>query len=214
MKVFHFGLDKRQVDLLFSPLRTKVDVIRLLMNTIKIMLVGDKLPTERTAGMLTLRVSSMNRLIFSAVDKIFSISFPFTTLQQEDCLRFESDYCDDIDHRITSEILALVNSRHYTDFTDIFGFADAVIEAGEDHEDLWGLVRELMMFEDNYLRYDHDPIRADGKRHPLHHLDISYTSSGTFKLGLAGRVTPEVFVDILDVESDCHFLDTKCGDFR
>lgn len=65
LKSFKFDLDERQVKWIFSPLRDKIQVIELLMKIIKIILVDDKLDSERIKGKVVLRVSKMSRLFFS-----------------------------------------------------------------------------------------------------------------------------------------------------
>ena len=80
VKKLEFNLDERQVAWIFSPLRSKEQVIKLLMRTIKIMIVNDKFNNELIKGKVVLRISKMSRLFFFSQDKFFSINFPFTAL--------------------------------------------------------------------------------------------------------------------------------------
>ena len=63
-----------------------------------------------------------------------------------------------------------------------------------------------MLAEDAYVRYDWDEKRADGHRHPVHHLDLGYSAGGTFKVGLREAIDRAALVAILDIETDCHYL--------
>jgi hypothetical protein len=130
-------------------------------------------------------------------------------VEEEQSIRFSSTYCDDIDHRVTSEVLSLLINGSVSGAHEIYSLADAVIELQDDSYSLWGLLQQLMTFEDGYLRYDHDPQRVDGRRHPLDHLDLCYSPGSTFKLGFNDRITKATFLDLLDTGSDCHYLDSK-----
>lgn len=207
MKRSSYGLDQRQVDLLFSPIREKVDVIRLVMNIVKIMLINDDLPANRCRGELVLHVSSMSRVFLFTDKKFFSLNFPFKVYTDEKVLKFSSVYCDDVDNKVTSDILAIFNGQDRGRGEDIYAFAEAVLETEDSSGDFWGLVREMMLFEDGYLRYDHDPVRANGRHHPLHHLDICYSSATTYKLGLNAALKEAAFEDLLNLETECRFLD-------
>ncbi len=60
--------------------------------------------------------------------------------------------------------------------------------------------------EDGYIRYDYDLKNKNGKKHPLYHLDINYSSGVTYKVGLRHAVSDSEFQDILDVKTDCAYL--------
>lgn len=207
MKRVSFGLDQRQVQQLFSAVREKSDVIRLIMNLIKIMLINDELPPDRRCGDLVLHVSQMSRVLLFTESKFFSVNFPFAVYLDEGVLRFSSIHCDDVDNKVTSEILSIFNKSSSVRGDDIYSFAEAIFETQDDNSNFWGLVRELMMFEDGYLRYDHDPVRANGRHHPLHHLDICYSSAATYKVGLNTPLDSLAFEDLLNLGSECRFLE-------
>ena len=73
MKHLEFDLDERQVTLMFSPLRSKTQVIELLMKTIKHMLVNYRLDNQLIKGKIVLKVSKMSRLF--KVDPIVQTIF-------------------------------------------------------------------------------------------------------------------------------------------
>lgn len=206
MKRFDFLLDEHQVAWMFAPLRTKSDVILLLMKTMKIMLVPTPPPKGLQVASLILIVSKMSRLIYFSPRKIFSINFPFFVSQEEDTLRFWSNHHPDIGSKCTSDVLGFLNSQEMLSTSEILAFAEPIIDAADYDRDIWLFFRELMLWEDGYVRYDHDEERSDGHRHPLHHLDIFYTSAATFKLGVKSTITPEYLSDILDINSDCHYV--------
>ena len=45
--------------------------------------------------------------------------------------------------------------------------------------------------------------------HPVNHYDVNYENSSTYKVGLNNKIGMDEFIDLLNVETDCHFL-SKC----
>ena len=88
----------------------------------------------------------------------------------------------------------------------IFSFVDAIEEVESHIPFFWPFFRELMMFEEGYVRYDHDARNKNGLLHPLNHCDVFYSSNATFKIGLEKRISLEVFMDLLNLETNCQFL--------
>ncbi len=60
--------------------------------------------------------------------------------------------------------------------------------------------------EDGYVRFDRDEDRVNGHYHPLDHLDVFYSNKATFKLGLRAHLDESQFLDILDIGTECHYL--------
>jgi hypothetical protein len=89
---------------------------------------------------------------------------------------------------------------------DIYGFIGPVDEICELDGEIWPLYRDLLTSEEGYLRYDFDEEHEDADVHPLHHLDVFFSSNVTFKLGLAEGVDFEKMADMLDSATDCHYV--------
>lgn len=89
---------------------------------------------------------------------------------------------------------------------NVIDFADCIDEACTFDGDIWCLFRELLISEDGYIRYDHDPDNAAGDMHPLHHLDVFYSSGSTFKLGLRNSIDTATFEDYLDITTACRYI--------
>jgi hypothetical protein len=190
-----------------SPVRTKHDVVVLWMNAIKAFLANQPASTEQAEAWLSIAVKSMSRLFFglSTGRRMFSVSFPFTVRKVEGELLFFSREGILVDSQASSQILGLLDTGALA-ATDFWGFVDPVLEAVEADADMWTLLRELLLAEDAYVRYDWDEERADGHLHPVHHLDLGYSNGGTFKLGLQGSIDHARLVEILDVDVDCDYV--------
>lgn len=208
LKRYEYALDERQVSLMFAPLRTKLDVIDLLMKSIKIMLINNKLPADSIKGKLVLIVSKMSRLFYISDEKYFSINFPFAALEDSEALVFKFKTGDDIDNKFTSDVIAIISSPGALASFDIYDFLDPVVDIIEDSYNFWFLLRELLIFEDGYIRYDYDAQHTNGTIHPTNHIDVFYSSGSTFKIGLNNRIKDHHLIDLLNVSTNCHFLDT------
>jgi hypothetical protein len=156
---------------------------------------------------MTLQISKMSRLFFSSANKVFSVNFPFTAIEQDDCLRFRSIHHSDINGALTSNIISILESTTSLEAREVLEFADPIFSQADSDPDFWCLFRDLLMSEDGYVRYDHDDIRNNGNLHPVDHLDIFYSSANTFKLGLGGRISADILTDMLNLTSDCHFIE-------
>lgn len=209
MKRFGFSLDSHQIEWVLSPIRDRLDVIELLMKSIKVMLVNDQPPAEQASGSLILSVSKMSRIFFLAKTKIFSINFPYSTQFDEDSnsFSFTTRSRANIDNRRTSIILEWINGSDRRQSKELFDAPYEFIDIAPDDEELPDLLLELLLMDDGYIRFDHDIERSNGHMHPLNHLDVFFSSSATFKIGLHKKIQCEDLIDILNLHSNCHYLE-------
>ena len=54
----------------------------------------------------------------------------------------------------------------------------------------WNIYSHLMTCEPGYLRYDYDEQNKDKPNHPLNHLDINFSKTCTYKIGLPDKPRP------------------------
>lgn len=208
MKHRFFTLDQYQINDFFNPIRSKRDIITLLMKSIKLMLIGNIESNQPPQGYMYLTISKMSRLFYESHNKYFSIGFPFRVSEEENnTLKFYSEDITNIDNRITSDVLAILSEDKALEQECPFSFIDTFIENLEYQPMLWKFLLNLFMFEDGYIRYDHDEERNNGILHPLNHYDLFYSSYTTFKLGLKKQLNIEIMMDCLSIETNCHFIE-------
>jgi len=205
LKANSFPLDRFQLDMISSSFRTKVDIIRFWMNSIKIMTAYAQPDASAVVAELQVRVNKMNRLFLSSESKCFSVNFPFATLAQGAYLNFTSPSCGVIDSKMSSDVLSILSGNALL-AEEVLDFAEPILDVCDSGNRSWILLRDLMMADDGYLRFDHDPKNQNGGLHPLNHIDVFYSQSSTFKIGLANKLTLADLADILDLRSDCHYL--------
>lgn len=209
LKLETVGLDRFQLEAFRRPVRTKRDVISIWMYALKAFLIGDEFSVEKDrVGSLTIAVSAMSRLFCETEPgkRAFSVSFPFKLKLEEGERVFRSRGNYLLNSKTTSDILALVANSNALDRPDFYSFVEAVEEITIDDGYIWGLLRDVMLAEDGYIRYDWDVDGKDGNVHPEHHFDVCYSSEATYKVGLSAAVDQHMFIDLLDLETSCHFL--------
>ena len=212
-KYIDFDMGKLMYEMASKPLRTKRDLILLVLNTIRI--IGINVSTGEKKGKIVLKVDYMNRLFYEIENKIFSIQFPFLIeLKEENSFRVYDNYAGvEIDNKIISLLIGMFENydSEIITFEDFFTELYQSADASEDveAETLWILIKRMAIFDVGYLRYDHDKEHENGKMHPLNHLDINFESNSTYKIGLNDRMSLEEMIDIVDISSKCSFLHLK-----
>lgn len=191
-------------------IRRKEELIILLLESIKLLLLGNILGTLKERGRLILRVDKMSRLIFEIENKYFSFNFPFSIDFDEsnsEIRIYDSSTGIDLDSKLVSILISIFNQKINTErsLDDIYyelAYGDNI----PNIDDIWSVIEHLIMFECGYLRYDYDEEHQNAHVHPLNHIDINYSISSTFKIGFEKRITVEDFMDILDIRTNCHYL--------
>jgi len=206
VKRYTIKVDRIHLPQAFRPVRTKKDVVDLLMNTIKLFTQRESLAPREPALEIVLYVDKCSRLFYHMKSKYFSINFPFEVKDVKGELHFSSNGYR-LDSFLTSRLLEVFLSPNFGSECET-GFIDSVWRAGRGMEYFWPLVQKLMTFEDAYIRFDIDEKRANGRLHPTNHIDLFYAKS-SFKVGLSNRISTDSFRDLLDQNTDCHYLDSE-----
>lgn len=207
MKEYSFALDQHQIKRFFSPVRNKADIIKILMHSVKLMLInqpGARKTSENAE--IILIVSKMSRVFYFCDQKYFSLSFPFTVHEINDSLEFTLNNELDVDNKTTSEVLSIIHEKNSFLSNDAYDFIDPILDATKREPNFWSLMMKLLTLDDGYIRYEYDEERANGSIHPVNHYDIFYSSNTTFKLGLNNRINKEELIDLVKLESNCHYV--------
>ena|SRR5580765_8424278 len=205
MKIIERIILPFQEDIFFSPIRDKIDYVRLVaMAARQLLLNTQDLAGTATCG-LRLVVDKMSRLFFYKDKKYFSVAFPLVVSISNDSQVTElTTYSGSrLDNQAISEVISVIDDpafRTDTSFINFFFNQD-----DGERSDLH-LLEELFQFEPSYIRYDCDPDRENGNLHPLHHLDINFSQYGTFKLGLSREIEPDYFESMQNINTECIFL--------
>lgn len=217
MKRLEFELNDSIYRDALLPIRSKRDLLKLLVQTIKFLVLtpaapAGKAPPDRK---LILYIDKMSRLLFCVENKIFSFQFPLQVrigTEDNSLSILYRDYFE-IDHIISSLLVSVFGQEDIFDSSleDIDGRIQEEILANEwncvvDLDALYELAKQLVLFEPGYIRYDHDKTHVKGALHPEHHLDIFFSSSNTMKLGLQRAVESEWMLDLLNVLTNCKYI--------
>ncbi|GGF17940.1 hypothetical protein GCM10010954_15890 [Halobacillus andaensis] len=215
MKEFKVEMTRRLVELASNPIRTKNNIIILLLEAIPLLTYGE--PSGRpTKEHVILRFDKMQRLFFVLEDKYFSFKFPFnidTREQQINPVIYDSV----TELEINGKNLAAIKLAYEEIFveTENQGILELdsellhimeIFEMEPNKDHLWVILKNLLKFESGYLRYDYDEKHENGRLHPLNHLDINYSSGNTFKIGVNCRISSEMFIDILNINTNSYYI--------
>ena len=198
-----FDLYESFVDKSLSRIDSKKQIIELIMETIRYILSYQKPPDKNVAGKMVLCVDKMSRIFFFTKKKYFSIVLPFLVQEENSELTFSYNGVK-VDHDIISKIIYIVKNNGFMS-EDIYTF----LEIFENDLNYWAILRDLMLMEDGYIRYDIDEEHFDiekPRQHPLHHCDIFYSNGNTCKFGLDKPLIEPNFIDLLNVRTNCYFM--------
>lgn len=207
MKARIFKVDEYQTKSFNKAIRDRFDILELWMESIK--LIINYYPTNKEIASAEIHIynSKMSRLFYSSDTKKFSVAFPFRIEENEGTFSVKTTSSIDIDSKLSSEIISIVNFIKNNGLSNEWTLAEHFENQGGASSDFWPILSELLNAEDGYLRFDHDPASKNGHKHPLNHADLFYTNGASFKIGLHKKIALEEIIDILDQETDCHYLD-------
>jgi len=211
MKTYEFNINRAYLDKFFPKKRvkTKADIIEILMETIRYMLLNPLVTEEESSGKIILQINKMSRLFFFSDKKYFSIVFPFFVSFQEDMYNFSFKNMIEIDKGLISKVLSIIKCDEFKANCSL-DFVEPICEYEENCDDnFWLFLKELLLMEDGYIRYDYDEENQDNDLHPLNHYDLFYSSNATFKIGLNAEVGKNEFIDLLNINTNCKYLTNR-----
>lgn len=206
MKVESFYLDRFQVQSLFAAFRDRKNIIIFWMQVAKTMLSYVEPKAEQVKGKMIVCTDKMHRVIVQSGGKTFTTSLPFSVKTVDGCYCCTLKSGIELDSKLTSEIIAALSTTASFSNVEVLGFVDDVMGISDDPDTLWVALSELVNADDGYLRFDHDSDRENGKLHPLNHIDIFFSQSATFKLGLLDKMEVDALSDLLNIRTNCHYL--------
>lgn len=201
-------------DRLMKPVRRQKDCVALILDILNILLVGEEMSDEK--GVIMIVVDKMSRLFCFSGKKYFSMVFPFDMERMEepgDNYRIYDLILNmEIDNRLIVLMERILNQIDFEESTMDEIIEKAYFDVAEEgySEDEVGrcfnLVMRLLSMELGYIRYDDDPEHENGALHPRYHLDVNYSSKGTYKLGLNSGMRKEDFIGLLDIKTNCKYI--------
>lgn len=213
---FEVEIDTSALSIFFPKFRIKdkVQVLEILLESARYIMYGKREEKVKGANKIVFLREKMTRIFFVSEDKIYSIIFPFNLIiDDEDKVFLNFKNLTEIDSFAISSLVTLlqnplINSESCLDFID--PVLDLETESKTNY---WPVLKNLLLQEDGYLRYDMDEKgfkeakeKKQEHRHPLYHIDVFYTNGATFKLGLDKSILDNDLIDILDTSTNCKFL--------
>ena len=187
------------------PIRDKTDYAKIIVIAAKILLI-DYLPDVlKCKSKIKLVIDKMSRLFFYKNEKFYSVSFPFNVKIENNVITEITSYSGrKLDNQSISSIISILDNPEFKLNPSPVDFYS---QTNDIDEHSISLLEEIFRFEPAYIRYDNDPVNENGNKHPLHHLDFNYSSYGTFKFGLKNIPDESYFQNLLNINTDCSFLE-------
>jgi hypothetical protein len=206
MTVNIFKVDRYQAEAFTKAIRSRFDILQLWMDAVKLIINYTPPAENLTAAEIHVHNSRMSRLFYLSDGKTFSIAFPFRIDIKDKLFTVRTATGIDIDSELSSEIVLVATLLRNNGLVNEWALAEHFEDQGGASTEFWPVLSGLLDAEDGYLRFDHDPVRKDGHKHPLNHADLFYTNGASFKVGLHKKPALDEIIDILNRETDCHYL--------
>lgn len=220
MKEYSLSLSTTLVNIAQSPIRSRLDIINLLLSTVKEYIVADpNYDVRECVNIAKICIDRFKRIFFSFENKIFSVSFPFNVAVKDDGVNsyFYFEYQNIvIDNKLTSVLISVFSNQNdlqNTTSKDIYSVvADVCNEFGiktvMEILEVQKIVYYLLTYEDGYFRYDFDTERDDSIYHPKNHFDLYYSNSNTFKIGLKDKINLEWFINFSNNNAPVAYIES------
>lgn len=188
-----------------KPIRKKKDYLILICEVASYLLSYVDVSREEKDFIHVLKDDKTTRLIFHSKDKVFSVSFPFFLYLYDGGISFKYD-----DFEVDIMMISYMKSIFLDDDFDVFDVSDISILADEYEGNVYHLKRVLttmILFEEGYFRFDHDPDSENGRVHPLNHFDFFYSNSSTFKIGSHVMPSHKFVLEMIGYKNEKKYLE-------
>lgn len=200
----------------FNSIRNKKDIILLLLETIEQLLVSkEQIKTFSDFEVvkaeedlrIVIYINKMKRIFYCTKNKVQSLCFPFTIILNKGLVEFHYEKSK-LEYSEISTLKGVFKRSSMTTPTELNDellnddYYNRLCE--NEKKILQQVLLFLTIFEDGYLRFDFcDTENFNKDYHPLHHIDLYYTNSNTFKLGLEEEMSLKKNIKIIDITEKC-----------
>ena len=214
MKVILRKIEPYENNKFSKTLKRHKDYTRVLLEITRKLLNNKdsiEVPYLSSQAYMKVIIDKQSRIfVYLSVDKFYSFEYPC----QVEVDRFTNNV-NSIHTKSGIECSYALISNAISILDDVK--CDSIIDVYEsrDNEDefikieAYKLLEYFWAHEPCYLRYDYDLKNSNGALHPLHHLDINMSLSGTYKIGLKDKISPNEFEDIVNKKTECYYLLNK-----
>jgi len=227
MKGFIFYLNKSRIAKYLlkdiedsSIIRNKIDILKFWIFTLNCILfviehereiieeIVEKEDIRHEINSIQIYIlNNIKRIFYIQEKKIISVYFPFDIKDIYSQIKVKDI---EINLSISSDLKKLIKENEIRlesleDFLSIEYLIEESVNKGTRRSCI-KILKHLLLSEDGYIRFDIDEENADSTFHPMHHFDIFYTNTSTFKLGNRSNIEIKDFVNLLDKDAECHYI--------
>jgi len=219
METYCFSNERLLGDLSNIAIRNKQQIIKIWLDLMITMIYyGDR--DCSNSEIIVIKGDNIKRAFFLRESQIFSLHLPFDNFYKNSSGNDDKRFIIEISNIVIEGVHLKELKKLAKKISDEY-LLNKIHEDIEDigiKEDIYIILKTLMLAEDGYLRYD-----IDFKNHPNipHHLDIFYSNTSTFKLGIDENTNTDgilpsdkhsdmikILLDILN-EKTFHFIQKR-----
>lgn len=167
-------------------------------------------PKQVKMPYLYVDTDKLKRAFIVKSNQIVSFAFPFAIYTKTDALGKDKLYINYWDKQLDDVIIshAMTIARTLDLKKSTYAAQAKSIDFGDPTKVIAAKVFEVALaLEPSYVRYDYDAKACNGIIHPLHHLDVNYSSDYTYKIGLYGELQRDSITTIISNEEKCWYVD-------
>ncbi len=204
---FYFKMDFKYISR--SSIFSIRDSALFLMEVIN--RIQNCLSVEADGNVLIRVEEKVSRIFFFEENRFFSVYFPFS-IQKLPCFDesqkiFQCNYAfffksNQVTSVVISDVISLLNDDYMRNLSEnaiddlVYKVDDFFMDEDGMHVDVgreqiaWSIYSYLMTCEPGYIRYDYDEENKEKLNHPLNHLDVNFSKTCTYKIGLPESPRP------------------------
>lgn len=199
----------------FKSIRSKKDIILLLLESIKNLMMYSNdiiefndvdIINNEDEMRIVIYIDKMKRIFYCTKNKVHSICFPFSVFKNNETKFYYNNI--EINFKVISILVRIFSTNNMDNSLNLIESLLNDEEYSNSSKDYQTFLEELLIFlftfEDGYLRFDFDDIEnEDETYHPRHHIDFYYSNSNTFKLGIMDKISLKKSIEIIDINKKC-----------
>jgi hypothetical protein len=219
----------------FCPIRNKIDVISLILETYSVVLYNQNEKTqmnEKNKKYLSVIQKNIFRFYFYSNNKFFTICMPFKFTSNNKLITLTKNIeIDEVTLSFLKIIFREAKNKGELIKNGLMDFAIEIEDICQQYqnrdtevwktlniEKLHQIIIYLLEYDVGYLRFDIDPENCNINyktnsidsekflKHPLYHIDTSYSNISGMKIGIDEIFTFSEFERLFQKDENCYFI--------
>ena len=209
---YELALEAKGAHGLFIPIRSKRSALINAFTMIKRSSWSQYMTRQPESGDYFAFDQKLGRAFIVAGDTTHSIAFPFTLIVsnqiQMASVNWKTLHIGADVASLAISVLSEANDPYVNLIDSVRRIAnDDYNGIIIDHESVAYMLSDLIDLDDGYFRHEHDPAHANGRVHPIDHIDFYHADSVSIKIGVEKRLSLDTIQHIASEEHEAFYLE-------